>query len=272
MHSGQSVSCMNLQLELTPLAASYRQSSAPKLFLGAYRRRFSDSESTESAESTESRGDLLGYVCATLAPEGALTHASMSAHIPGAPSVCIHSVCVDTNTQRRGLGGALLREYIARLEGDAQARGYTHVVLITHAELRAFYQAAGFVWAGSSAVQHGAREWFEMRRELGGPDPDPAPAAAVEGQLPPNVVPADLLAALSKPAVQGRAASRLFASFERGAGELTTDEGGAAVNKFDLVCPHRGCELVVLLSRTATLVETDSIEVRALGFSPASTY
>lgn len=42
------------------------------------------------------------------------------------------------------------------------------MLLITHEELRTLYEKAGFVWLGKSAVVHGAKPWYEMRRDLAG--------------------------------------------------------------------------------------------------------
>src|ERR1700710_1432843 len=109
-----------------------RQSQAGDLFLGAY---LPNSETHQ----------LIGYVCGTSSPAQSLTHTSMYTHIPNSPSVCIHSVCVSPPHRRKGVGVALLREFVKRLEGGA-SHNYERVLLITHEELRLFYEAAGFEW------------------------------------------------------------------------------------------------------------------------------
>ncbi|KAH9923499.1 uncharacterized protein B0H18DRAFT_1014818 [Fomitopsis serialis] len=73
-------------------AFKYRQAHAPDLFLGAY--------APSGVEGTTRK--LIGYVCATLSPASSLSHASMSTHVPGAPSVCIHSVCISPAHRRQG--------------------------------------------------------------------------------------------------------------------------------------------------------------------------
>ncbi|EED77694.1 predicted protein, partial [Postia placenta Mad-698-R] len=123
---------------------------APELFLGAY--------------LPDERGrKLVGYVCATTSRSPSLTHKSMSTHEPG-PSVCIHSVCVAPDHRRKGVGLALLKEYLSRLETQPDRLGYQleRVLLITHEDLRSLYEKAGFEWVGESAVVHGSRPWFEM--------------------------------------------------------------------------------------------------------------
>ncbi|PIL27473.1 hypothetical protein GSI_10623 [Ganoderma sinense ZZ0214-1] len=136
-------------------AFQYRQSQAPELFLGAY-------------VPTDSGRKLVGYVCSTLSPDATLTHESMSKHVPGSSSVCIHSVCVAQEYRRQKLGLGLVKEYISRLStnNDSSPAPYTRILLIAHEELRGFYEKAGFEWVAQSAVVHGARPWFEMRKAL----------------------------------------------------------------------------------------------------------
>ena len=92
----------------------------------------------------------------------------MSKHIPEGSSVCIHSVCVSSDHQRKGIGSALIQEYVARLErGNINGSwSYRCLLLITHDYLRGFYENAGFEWSGKSNVVHGSNPWYEMRRHL----------------------------------------------------------------------------------------------------------
>ena len=85
------------------LPARYRQAQAPELFLGAFLPE----------------RELVGYICSTLSSASTLTHHSMETHEPGATTVCVHSVCVSSAHRGRGLGGALVREYLARLAAAA---------------------------------------------------------------------------------------------------------------------------------------------------------
>lgn len=233
-------------------ACSYRIHNAPDLFLGAF-RRISSSE----------RGNLLGYVCATRAAEPTLTRASMSTHVPTGPSICIHSVCVVEAERRRGLGVALMHEYLSRLRKDAPSKGYERVLLITHDDLSGFYNRAGFEWMGPSTVQHGIRQWFEMKYELSvSSTRDLQSTAGISiNQLPPNITQMDLLAALNRSASKPKATSRRFADFDHGTGDLIVTEGDTKLNKFNLVCPHKGCELIILLNNAVTLIEAESIQV-----------
>ncbi|KAI0646273.1 acyl-CoA N-acyltransferase [Trametes meyenii] len=134
-----------------------RHSQAPELFLGAY------------IPVLEGQGrKLVGFVCATLSPETIFKLESMSKHIPGASSICIHSVCVDPEHRQKRIGLNLLQEFVERAERRAAAGGvsYERVLLMTHEELRGFYEKAGFEWLGRSAVVYGSRPWHAMRKEL----------------------------------------------------------------------------------------------------------
>ncbi|KAF5383465.1 hypothetical protein D9757_006074 [Collybiopsis confluens] len=127
-----------------------RQSQASDLFLGAF-------EPLDAG--------LIGFVCGTRASGSTLTHESMSRHDPEGSAVCIHSVCVAESHRRQGVALALLKEYAERIRNISELK-VERVLLIAHEELIPLYTKANFVLVGQSAVQHGARPWFEMRYDL----------------------------------------------------------------------------------------------------------
>ena len=198
---------------------------------------------------------LIGFICSTLSPASTLTHESMSHHVPLAPSVCVHSICISSTHRRQGIGLKLLGEYLQRLERRRRADGsaaYERVLLIAHEELRTFYEKAGFDWVGQSPVVHGSRPWFEMRRTLGDP-----PLSA------PQVPPAGVLEALQRPS-RHRPAPRPFSSFPNGMSDviLSDDVATTPMNRFDLLCPRPGCASIILKAETAQWVERSSVQVR----------
>lgn len=211
-----------------------RQSQAGELFLGVYEKAYRESEPRT----------LIGFVCSTLFPAETLTHESMSTHVPNSSTICIHSVCVAQNHQRKGIGLALLKEYIHRLErkNDAGAN-YHRILLITHEELRNFYELAGFEWVGPSDVVHGSRTWFEMRRNLkflaSNPEcrseghASPFNALEVLGRKAPGV--SDLL-------------------------QLDDAVPDTFVNKYDIVCSRAECGSLVLKKSAAKWVERPSVQ------------
>jgi len=247
-------------------AFRYRQTHAGNLFLGAY-------------ALNADRRRLIGYVCATLSPEKQLTHSSMSTHVPGAASVCIHSVCVDGLHRRSGVGLALMKEYIRRLEKACMEEGapYESILLITHEELRKFYEKAGFEWLGKSEVQHGSKAWFEMRRRFRkASELETAfrntiadlPRAQVSDQNASELQQrqlADVLEALQRGGRnRNTPRSHLFSGFANGIADVVIPDGqraGTSVNKYDLMCPRQECGSIILKKGVGMWVERSSVQL-----------
>lgn len=225
-----------------------RQSQAANLFLGAYQRNGTSRV-------------LVAYICSTLSSASSLTHESMSEHVPGGSTVCIHSVCVSGDHRHKGIGSALIKEYIARLErGNTDGSwSYRLLLLITHDRLRRFYESSGFEWLGKSDVVHGSEPWYEMRRDLhSGTDSESSPSQIQ--QLPPGIL--DTLQRRQNIAPL----SRLLSDFPNGIADLLTNTDGreeVLVNKFDLLCPKASCGSVILKNGVAKWVEQPSIQVNS---------
>ena len=222
------------------------------MFLGVY-------------EKSKSRS-LIGFVCSTLSYAESLTHESMSIHVPDSPAVCIHSVCIEKAHQRKGIGLALLKEYIHRLENsNTDGVKYQRVLLITHEHLRSFYELAGFEWVGPSSVVHGSRPWFEMRRDIESPSRSDSsktevPDRMIQGHvsIPPNI-----LEALGRPK-DGILAGKLISDFHHGLSDLLEPDDslpGTLVNKYNLVCSRSECGSLVLKKGVANWVERTSVQV-----------
>lgn len=175
----------------------------------------------------------------------------MSTHVPGGSSICIHSVCVSPVCKGKGVGLKLLREYIARLETAHRDKSapYERILLITHENLRPFYEKAGFEWIGLSRVVHGSQPWYEMRLVLGS---SPSPAAQ---QPPPGV-----FEALQRPS-NNNPASRLLSSLPGGVNDVSLPESDGLVNKFDLVCPRSDCGSIILRNGVGKLTEAPSVQI-----------
>jgi len=233
-----------------------RQSQAGNLFLGAY-------------ESNEGSRKLIGYICSTLSPATSLTHESMSTHIPGSSSVCIHSVCVAPSHRRKRVGLALLKEYIRRLEQaqSGQSVNLERILLITHDNLRGFYEKAGFEWLGKSSVVHGSKSWFEMRYKLSSLKDSATQILDGNQQIPPGV----LEALRRRPDVIP--SSRLISDYPNGLTDLLQPDSnaeGVSVNKFKLLCPRDGCGSIILKKGVGKWVERASVQMEPLGHPPDS--
>lgn len=189
----------------------------------------------------------------------------MSTHVLNSSSVCIHSVCVSAAHRKQGTGLRLLKEYISRLQNARKAgQPYQRVLLITHEELRSFYEKAGFEWLGVSSVVHGTKPWYDMRLNLTdeptqGEISTSTPPTQVDGQhIPPGI-----WEALQR-RTGDRPMTRLISDFHHGINDLITSsprEQGLSFNKFDLLCPRNGCGSVILKSGAGSWVERASVQV-----------
>lgn len=190
---------------------------------------------------------LIGYVCSTATRSPILTHDSMSTHEADGPYIAIHSVCVAETHLRKGIASALLREYLARLERDPAVQGAR---LIAHEELVPLYQKVGFELVGPSEVQHGARPWFELRRDF------PRQAGAE----------ADKVASTSDKEGDVRSPGRLLGWFEGGIDQVVDSATGT--NRVNLYCPRAECRCLLLRAGAGKYVQGTSkdLEVRRRRF------
>lgn len=65
-------------------------------------------------------GELLGFVCATLASGEELLEETMTKHDPAGTTLCIHSVVCTHAMRRRGVAQQMLSEYIAHVKVTTQ--------------------------------------------------------------------------------------------------------------------------------------------------------
>ncbi|KZT25593.1 Mss4-like protein [Neolentinus lepideus HHB14362 ss-1] len=222
-------------------AFRYRQINASDLFYGAF------------VPKDAGGRELIGYVCSTLSPSPSLTQESMSTHIPSSSSVCVHSVCVSPSHRKQGVATNLLKAYVSHLEQLVPSRGYARVLLITHEELRHFFENAGFEWLGKSRVVHGSKPWYEMRKIISSSeDPWAGPSTSQSQQIP-----AGLWEALQSPSSRPKRTTKLLGTFSDGLQDVTSENS----NKFDLLCPRDGCGSIILKSGAATLTERPSIQL-----------
>lgn len=156
----------------------------------------------------------------------------MSTHIPNAPYVAIHSVCVAADYRRKGVAVALLKEYLARV----RAQGRKGARLITHEELVPLYTKAGFELVGESSVVHGERKWWEMKVDF----PEPPAKEVVESEK--------AVAAAVEPEV--RSPGLVWESF--GGMDVLLDVESR--NAGDLFCPRGECRCLLLKAGVAKWV------------------
>ncbi|KAJ1997852.1 hypothetical protein GGI04_005247, partial [Coemansia thaxteri] len=124
----------------------YRYRNAQHLFLGAF-----DLQTT-----------LVGYIMSTQVAAPLVTHDSMSVHDPQGTTVCVHSVCVGPQWQRRGVAQRLLEEYTELVRkynqecmssADMEER-ISRIAMLSRADLVQLYERAGYHCLGPSTVIH----------------------------------------------------------------------------------------------------------------------
>jgi len=190
----------------------------------------------------------------------------MSTHVPNSSSVCIHSVCVAPSYKRRGVGLALLKEYVTRLQkaSSEEPSKYDRILLIAHEELQEFYEKVGFEWLGKSHVVHGSKPWFEMRKELVSSMPQSDAQILGGGDQP---IPAGVLEALQRKRTNIPSA-KLISEFPNGVLDVldvdAAASSGCSLNKYDLLCPRKDCGSIIIKKGVGQWVERASVQVISL--------
>ena len=122
----------------------------------------------------ERKAVLLGHIVATKTTNPTVTDNDMDIPTSDPPdpklghkeegrTVCIHSLAVLPEYQRRGLGKTLIKAYLHRMESHDVA---DRAALIAHEGLIPFYEGLGFENKGKSEAKFGGGGWFDMVREL----------------------------------------------------------------------------------------------------------
>ncbi|WFD33139.1 hypothetical protein MSPP1_004197 [Malassezia sp. CBS 17886] len=145
-----------------------RHDEAPHLFFGAFVSLPPPKVAGPlSVSMLDVRRRLVAFVCGSVAPAFVAQSMYGSTQSDLARVVCIHEVCVDPGSRKKGIGLRLLRKFVERLQQDAASRHTYEVVSALSPKRRiAFYEHAGFKCHGASYVLRDAEPWFEMRRSL----------------------------------------------------------------------------------------------------------
>lgn len=113
---------------------------------------------------------LLAHIVATMTDGQTVTDEDMALPDVSAPdrrhghkntgrTVCIHSLAVLTDFQRRGLGTTLMKAYLDRLKSSGMADS---VAIIAHDHLISYYERFGFKSLGPSKAEFGGGGWYDM--------------------------------------------------------------------------------------------------------------
>ena len=120
---------------------------------------------SNNASSNTQADTLVGYICGTLTTADTLTHESMSQHHPQGQTLCIHSVSVAAEFQRRGIAKRMLKAYLQYIQQICP--NVQSVQLICKESLISLYTSTGFSLLGPSPIIHGQDRWYDMRVTLG---------------------------------------------------------------------------------------------------------
>jgi len=106
----------------------------------------------------------VGFLNATLSRKSTLDHESMFCHEPDGQHLCIHSVVVKPEFRRRGVGTAMMKEYVRQIQ--RRSPPILELVLICKPHMVKLYLDAGFRDCGKSRIEYGSSGWIEMRHSL----------------------------------------------------------------------------------------------------------
>ncbi len=117
--------------------------------------------SGNSSSGPNQADTLVGYTCGTLTAADTLTHESMSRHDPEGQTLCIHSVGVAAEFQRKGIARRMLKAYLQYVQQTSPQ--VQSVQLICKEALIPLYTSASFNLVGPSSIVHGRDQWYDMR-------------------------------------------------------------------------------------------------------------
>eukprot|EP00930_Biecheleria_cincta_P051681 TRINITY_DN36886_c0_g1_i1.p1 TRINITY_DN36886_c0_g1~~TRINITY_DN36886_c0_g1_i1.p1 ORF type:complete len:197 (+),score=36.15 TRINITY_DN36886_c0_g1_i1:29-592(+) len=141
----------------SPQGLTFRQAEAGLFFRAFY--------CTSVAEGVPTAvGELMGYICATLAPTEELLEETMTKHDPIGTTLCIHSVVTAPAMRRLGVAQRMLAQYIAHVQREAPS--VRLLKLLTKPYNAPLYEKAGFSHLGEWAGEHGSEAWLEMELRL----------------------------------------------------------------------------------------------------------
>jgi ribosomal protein S18 acetylase RimI-like enzyme len=139
-------------------AASYKEDEAASLETMTFRAR----DAGDLFMYVFRGEELVGFVNGTSA-KGALTHETMWAHVPDGEVVCVHSVVVQPDLRRQGIGHAILKAFVEEIRSRKK---YQRIALLSKEHNLKFYSRIGFEVLGESAVFHGADKWFDCQLKI----------------------------------------------------------------------------------------------------------
>lgn len=105
----------------------------------------------------------IGFINGTCSIENTIHDDSMSIHQVEGRNLVIHSVTISPDFRKKGLGSALLNDYVEKIKAN---RSVDKISLLSKAYLLSFYTSCGFQIDRVSDVHHGQDIWFELSLDV----------------------------------------------------------------------------------------------------------
>lgn len=130
------------------------------------------------SHNTDRKRILLGHIISTKSSARLVTDEAMdypkdwkikyqlspsTGHNEDGDTICIHSLCVHPDFQRKGFGQILLKAYVQRIKDSGIAK---RISLICRDRFVGYYEKAGFSKIGPSKCQYGGGNWVDMVLEF----------------------------------------------------------------------------------------------------------
>lgn len=160
----------------------YRLKHCGELSLGIFTSHSEDQIPTSSTAAPVYSGApsrkavLIGHIIATKTTNATVTDNDMAipspddstpdpslGHKEAGRTICIHSLAVLPEYQKRGLGTTLMKAFLQRTESHGIA---DRAALIAHEHLIPYYERFGFVNKGESECNFGGGGWYDMVVDL----------------------------------------------------------------------------------------------------------
>lgn len=105
---------------------------------------------------------VIGFICATRCK--IFDEESMVTHDSTGPLLAVHSVVVDEQYRRQGVAAFMMKDYVETMRNIDD--GVERLVLISKADLLAFYVKCGFAVLRPSAIVHGDELWYHLEMDI----------------------------------------------------------------------------------------------------------
>ena len=162
----------------------YRLTKCPELSFGLFSKDVIPDESTKHKSAhlknpPSRKVILVAHVVATRTAAPSVTDASMAippnwetpskspstvdgepqGHMDKGSTIAVHSLAVNPDYQKLGLGSVLMKAYIERIKSSKIA---DRIALLAHGPLLGFYEGLGFQNMGESSATFGGGNWYNM--------------------------------------------------------------------------------------------------------------